>query len=122
MFHKSKRYGTQPWCKECSVASRIEYYKNNKAKEQARNQKWKLTLKQWYFSLKNKPCTDCGKSYPHYVMQFDHTEGDKEDCVSVLVGKSKSKKTILDEIAKCELVCANCHAERTFRRRELHNL
>ena len=26
------------------------------------------------------------------------------------------RETILDEIRKCELVCANCHAVRTFNR------
>ena len=48
-------------------------------------------------------------------MQWDHLPGEvKLGAVSSLRGRSK--KEILDEIAKCELVCANCHAIRTFQR------
>ena len=67
--------------------------------------------------LKSAPCKDCGKQYPHYVMHFDHLDGNsKVDNVSTLVGKARIKLT-LTEITKCEVVCANCHAERTHRRR-----
>lgn len=61
------------------------------------------------------PCTDCGESYPACVMQFDHTGDDKVLAVSRLL-RSKGWPTVLDEIAKCELVCANCHAVRSWRR------
>jgi hypothetical protein len=30
--------------------------------------------------------------------------------------RGRSRREILDEIAKCQLVCANCHAIRTFER------
>jgi hypothetical protein len=64
-----------------------------------------------------KPCTDCGDSYPHYVMQFDHVRGEKLGDVSTMVTSGCSLKRIQTEIAKCELVCANCHAKRTYQRR-----
>lgn len=64
---------------------------------------------------KAKPCADCGIQYPGYVMQFDHLS-DKRFPLSN--ARSESVKTLLAEIAKCEVVCANCHAERTFRRSE----
>lgn len=65
--------------------------------------------------LKDSPCVDCGETYPYYVMQFDHVRGDKIRHVSKMV--LFSPDTILAEIAKCDLVCANCHAVRTFLRR-----
>ncbi len=64
-------------------------------------------------SLKKSPCVDCGKSYPFYVMHFDHLR-DKKRGLSDM--KTASKETILKEVSKCELVCANCHAERTYQR------
>ncbi len=64
--------------------------------------------------FKNKPCLDCGKSYPPEVMEFDHLR-DKSFVLSKV--KRHSKQTIIDEINKCELVCANCHRIRTFSRR-----
>lgn len=48
-------------------------------------------------------------------MQFDHTEDNKLFNVSKMMG-NVSDKRLLDEIAKCELVCANCHAVRTYSR------
>lgn len=66
-------------------------------------------------ALKDAPCADCGVKYPPYVMQFDHLS-DKQFTLSRARGQSASVETILAEIAKCELVCANCHAERTHSR------
>lgn len=65
-------------------------------------------------SLKNKPCMDCGNSYPPECMDFDHTSDNKEFNVSKR--RRASKRKILEEIAKCELVCANCHRIRTKHR------
>jgi len=66
-------------------------------------------------ALKTAPCTDCGKCYPPYVMQFDHVRGVKVRAVSLM--NDWALQRLMDEIAKCELVCANCHAERTDSRR-----
>lgn len=61
---------------------------------------------------KDKPCADCGVSYPHYVMDFDHVRGKK--LCNVSSGRfHRSMKRLLDEIAKCDVVCANYHRERT---------
>lgn len=63
-----------------------------------------------------RPCTDCGIFYPHYVMDFDHMDAtQKEGLVSRFV-RVKGLPTVFREIEKCELVCANCHRERTFQR------
>jgi hypothetical protein len=49
-------------------------------------------------------------------MQWDHLPGVPKlgDISNGLHGRSRGE--ILEEIAKCELVCANCHAIRTFQR------
>jgi hypothetical protein len=67
-------------------------------------------------ALKSGPCTDCGVSFPHYVMEFDHRDGaSKLGTVATLIGKSLPMA--LKEIEKCDLVCANCHKTRTHFRR-----
>jgi len=63
--------------------------------------------------LKTWPCSDCGKFYPHYVMHFDHVHGNKKKHVSSIVA-SGNLNDFWEEVAKCEVVCANCHAERTW--------
>jgi hypothetical protein len=63
---------------------------------------------------KTGPCLDCGKTYPPYVMDFDHRDpSTKVTKVSSMVYKG-SERLLLAEIAKCDLVCANCHRIRTW--------
>jgi hypothetical protein len=72
----------------------------------------------WYRALKDgRVCADCGGTFHHAAMQWDHLPGrPKRRDVSNLVLRGFRRETILDEISKCELVCANCHAVRTFSR------
>jgi len=62
------------------------------------------------------PCVDCKVQYPYYVMDFDHVRGRKHKNVMELV-PTLSKKKIDEEIAKCEVVCSNCHRIRTHLRK-----
>lgn len=63
------------------------------------------------------PCADCGRQYPFYVMQFDHRPGEvKLGALSKMQHSSYSWQTLQQEINKCDVVCANCHAERTWMR------
>ena len=79
--------------------------------------KQKAYLAQYLRDLKTKtPCIDCGINYPYYVMDFDHVRGVKQANVMELVS-TLSKKRIDLEIAKCEIVCSNCHRIRTHMRR-----
>jgi IS30 family transposase len=62
-------------------------------------------------------CIDCGEKYPYYILQFDHLpEYIKEDQLSKLVSRV-NMDALLEEIKKCEVVCANCHAVRSHNRR-----
>ena len=79
--------------------------------------KQKAYLAQYLRDLKTKtPCIDCGINYPYYVMDFDHVRGVKQANVMELVS-TLSKKKIDEEIAKCEIVCSNCHRIRTHMRK-----
>ena len=70
----------------------------------------------WVNELKKAPCSDCGGRFEPCCMDFDHLPGaDKLMEVSALRGSTREK--LEAEIAKCELVCANCHRIRTRDRR-----
>lgn len=60
------------------------------------------------------PCAECGIEYPHYKLTFDHVRGKKRGNVADMVSAGVSLRTIRMEIAKCEIVCANCHAGRNL--------
>lgn len=106
--------GLQSYCKTCAVDARMKSYSENIVREsnyrktvrksnQASLQKYKESM----------PCMDCGTQYPYYVMDFDHLD-DKQYNVSQML--TLSWDTILKEISKCDLICSNCHRERTYQR------
>jgi len=72
-------------------------------------------LKEIVLELKSHPCMDCRIVYPYYVMDFDHRDANDKNC-NVSQMRSSTKEKLLAEIAKCDLVCANCHRIRSFNR------
>lgn len=102
-----------------AIASRRKAQKKHyDANRQAfidKSARYRESLRSKLRELKDGPCADCGHKYPWYCMQFDHINDDKEANVSMLVNQGYMTK-LLAEVAKCELVCANCHAIRTYKR------
>ncbi len=64
----------------------------------------------------SSPCADCRNYFPAICMDYDHVGTDKVANVARLIADGPMGK-VLAEIAKCELVCANCHRLRTATRR-----
>lgn len=67
--------------------------------------------------LAEHPCVDCGEQDP-VVLDFDHLPGTLKrwDIGRAVSGSTRSWAAIEEEIAKCEIVCANCHRRRTASR------
>jgi len=85
--------------------------------DKATDRKHKAYLIKYIQELKSStPCLDCKISYPYYMMDFDHVRGTKQANVAELIN-TLSKKRIDLEIAKCEIVCSNCHRIRTHYRK-----
>jgi hypothetical protein len=95
-----------------------EYYLRNKAVYVARAISHNRKVREVVRGAKRRPCADCGQSYPYYVMDFDHRESEEKICnVADLNGHRRtSLQKLMAEIAKCEVVCANCHRKRTYER------
>lgn len=93
------------------------HYEKNKDYYQARNKKARKLLQEYVSSLKTQPCADCKQSFPPWVMQFDHLPGSIKLHNISEMSVLQSKAVIDEEVAKCEVVCANCHANRTYTRR-----
>jgi hypothetical protein len=117
-FHKRRKYGWQAWCKTCRREYDREYHQRTRPIRLAQKKRYLADVIGWYRELKTgRPCADCGGSFHYSAMEWDHLPGmQKVAEVSTLVAKTRSKRGVLEEIEKCELVCANCHAVRTFNR------
>lgn len=91
------------------------HYIRNKDRYIAQSKEQRLRIRLFVQEQKSKPCADCGIEYPFYVMQFDHVRGKKVDNISQMLSRNNLPE-IVEEIAKCDVVCANCHAVRSFKR------
>lgn len=87
-------------------------YKSPRARKRAA--KWRLAQ----ILKKERGCIDCGYNEHGVALQFDHI-GDKKQSVSNLIRSDYAWSTILKEIAKCEVRCANCHAVMTAYRKQI---
>ena len=80
---------------------RTEYYRQ-------RQDKRRVEAKALIRELKDVPCSDCGQRFDPVCMDFHH-ERDKEALISRLVSRGRTTEAILREVAKCVVLCANCH-------------
>lgn len=88
------------------------YYHSNKQKYYEKNRQRRLSKEAAIRDLKAVPCMDCGVQYPPYVMDFDHRPGEVK--LFNVSGARRCLRVMLEEIAKCDVVCSNCHRERTW--------
>ena len=64
----------------------------------------------------DKGCADCRNRFPHYMLEFDHRPEHKKLGNIYYVLKKYGNEKAWEEIAKCDVVCANCHKHRTHHR------
>lgn len=98
-------------------AAQARYFQENKDRlREVQNRKRNLMRRKIQEIKAETPCRDCGESFPHYIMQFDHLPRFKKAFTIGTTSNAPSMDALLAEIDKCEIVCANCHAHRTFMR------
>lgn len=94
------------------------HYERNLDNWTLRRQNRRILFRQIVKEAKNVPCMDCGIKYPPYVMDLDHI-GDNKISNLAKIDKFTTEKKLREEISKCEVVCSNCHRERTYSRRSI---
>ena len=94
----------------CCVCHRVRTAKRRMASPNQRLTDFRL----WLATKKSDPCMDCGEKFASVAMDFDHVRGEKLTQISDMWSWGRDR--VLEEIAKCELVCANCHRVRTISR------
>ena len=122
-FWRSKAKGIrQARCKDCYRAWRAENYADHyeryrdeyKVRAKKRNARVRTeNMQKSVAYLKTHPCVSCGES-DFVVLDFDHRDQSKKTAsVSRMRQDVYSWERIKAEIAKCDVLCANCHRRRT---------
>lgn len=122
--NRSKADGLQGMCRKCQSAAQKAWYgkKGNRKKHQinVRKNNKQARLKRRVLVLsKLDKCVDCGED-DKVVLEWDHVRGEKHSNIADMVRMGASETKILEELAKCEVVCANCHRKRTASRDKRH--
>jgi hypothetical protein len=106
------RDGRQSWCRACFRA----YYaqtgdvqrRNASELRRRRIEEARALIRE---HLRTRACVDCGES-DLVVLEFDHI-GSKRGDMAELVRGGRRREMLLEELERCEVVCANCHRRRT---------
>jgi hypothetical protein len=117
-WRRRRKMQRDSFCRPCRKAYGREHYLANRQRyvDQARENKQRLARERTaylfqYFAA--HPCADCGETDP-LVLEFDHLRDKLFNVGSAL--PYRNWESILAEIEKCDVVCANCHRRRTGRR------
>lgn len=109
-------------CKDCYTEKRRESWKTyyhkhgSKYRQHAvqRNRELKASLRNKMLEyLDNKRCVECGINNP-IVLEFDHIDPKtKSFSIASGISNTRSWESIMEEIDKCQILCANCHKIKT---------
>jgi 5-methylcytosine-specific restriction endonuclease McrA len=86
------------------------YEKQDKAKKVEFNRKERMKRRRIVNARKKEGCTRCGYNKSTAALVFHHLH-DKSFAISQGINDCRSIASIEAEMDKCEIVCANCHAE-----------
>lgn len=112
---------TDESCKKCRRrASDRKHYRNNPERQrkvkQANNvaKLRKRVLKRLYLWMHYDTCVSCKVQKDWIHLEFDHVVGPKVANISDMLGGSYSVQSFIDEMDKCDILCSECHREKTF--------
>jgi molybdenum cofactor biosynthesis enzyme MoaA len=101
----AKRQRQKEWREKYPEKHKEQYYEATR-----KTARWK---QKFIWSVKSQFCADCKNIFPPWVMTFDHCLGKNFS----LTNYSRSLDTLIHEMSLCEIVCCNCHANRTYQRK-----
>ena len=89
------------------------YYANNAKKRKTEVALRRKNIRRWYDEIRRESnCSECGLSGETcpWLLEYHHrVAGTKTAGVSHLVSNGYSRKRIEEEMAKCDILCSNCH-------------
>ena len=109
-FHKNKTQcggSFSNTCRECKKKLNLKYYRNRHPSSKPRINSLARNMK-YIWSVKEQDCcVFCGEQRTEMIL-FHHREPSKK-IFSLSKPRSRNLEEVKTEIAKCDLMCANCH-------------
>jgi hypothetical protein len=114
-WRRKARGQRDSYCRPCRAAYKREHYAAHRERyiTNALRRKQALAAERAAYLVSffsERPCVECGETDP-LVLEFDH-RGEKSFGIAKGL-RDHNWRVVLDEIAKCDVVCANCHRRRT---------
>lgn len=111
-------YGSGGRCKVCHRAytaatkRQVRAAPGYRAQQTAKRQAQKAEL----VALMGGKCVECGYDGPQEALDFDHRDptGKTLDIAAALSRATAFERIKAEVLAKCQLLCANCHRIKTF--------
>ena len=92
----------------------LSYYRKNKGAQLLRNKNKKQQISDYMTMYKEfRGCMDCGGKFPSFVLVLDHRDPSIKKFTPSRLAKNGSWDKMIEELKKCDVVCANCHRIRT---------
>jgi hypothetical protein len=116
--NSKNNFSLYSWCKECHAKHQKWAREPNKKKSNERIQELRAIRREEIREtiikhLRQNPCAKCNEK-DILVLEFDHRDPKtKEFCISQAIGLVPSLERLEKEIAKCDILCANCHKRKT---------
>jgi len=122
-YYKNKLLGKlHSQCKLCYTEKRRKFYKDHyhtygseyRARAIERKRRLKVILRKSMLEyLSDKSCIMCGMSDVR-VLEFDHIDpATKSFGIAQGITRTLRWENMLEEISKCQILCANCHKIKT---------
>src|SRR5690242_5861550 len=104
------------WCRSCQRIYSHQHYLANadaykkRRRERGDNGRARVRAHVTEYLLQH-PCVDCGET-SRGVLEFDHRDPAQKRLAVSRLAESGGWRSVLLEIEKCEVRCANCHRKR----------
>lgn len=118
---QNRSKGYRSLCKECYSEYMKNYYKRKPEKYKKHKDDYvRLNDNIWILKAQSLVaqrliygCMDCKELDP-IVLEFDHRDSStKKFSISSLMKRKVTEAELIEELNKCDVVCANCHRRRT---------
>lgn len=85
------------------------YYSENRERYYAKAAASRQRFNEWFSTIKDGlACKECGETHPA-CLQFHHRNPAEKEHTIASLRQRQSRRLTLAEMAKCDVLCANCH-------------